>query len=201
MSNFSHIHERVLRLLDENLNPSYTYHDADHTRRIIKRTEELAREEGINGREMDLVKLAALFHDSGFLDGRDNHEERGCRIARRELKKDNLPEGEIDAVCGMIMATKIPQRPKNHLEQILADADLYYLGTRRYTEIANLLFLELKSFVPEFDRAKWYQVQVDFLKNHRYHTEFAQRHLEPVKKSNLERLMNESSDHGEDRSA
>jgi len=188
MSEFRDIHERILGLLAENLDRALTYHDVDHTRRIIKRTEEVARHEQVSGRDMELLRLAALFHDVGFLKGREDHEEKGCDIAKEELEEFDLTEDEVERICGMIMATKIPQRPRNLLEKIIADADLYYLGTENYDEIAELLYLELNHFLPDFTHEKWLRIQVDFLRQHRYHTEFARKNLDPLKLQHLSRL-------------
>ena len=42
------------------------------------------------------------------------------------------------------MATKVPQSPKNHLEEILCDCDLDYLGRDDFEKISNNLFSEWK---------------------------------------------------------
>lgn len=188
MSEFLKIYDRITSMLEEGLDKAFTYHDVEHTKRIVIRTEEVALKEGVSGRDLELLKIAALFHDAGFLESRENHEERSCKIARRELDGD-LSADELKAVCGMIMATKIPQEPKNLPERILADADLYYLGTSRYDEIAGLLYLELQHFIPDLSQKDWLDIQINFLKQHTYHTHFAKMELDPGKQANLERLL------------
>lgn len=54
------------------------------------------------------------------------HEFEGCLIARTALPGFGYT-GEDIMICGMIMATKIPQSPTNILEEIICDADLDYL--------------------------------------------------------------------------
>ena len=65
----------------------------------------------------------------------------------------------------MIRATKIPQQPTNLLGQILADADLDYLGRTDFQEIASLLYKELSHQNNLLLEAEWDQIQIKFLRN------------------------------------
>jgi predicted metal-dependent HD superfamily phosphohydrolase len=92
------------------------------------------------------------------------------------IAKDLLPNygyesNEIERICGMIMATKIPQSPKNLLEQIICDADLDYLGRDDFFAIGNTLFEELKALGILEHKLQWDNMQVKFLENHAYHTQ------------------------------
>ena len=65
-------------------------------------------------------------------------------MAREILPAYGLTRDQIDTICGMIMATRIPQSPSNQLERILCDADLDYLGRDDFYEIGGRLFEELR---------------------------------------------------------
>ncbi len=188
MSTNQELHERILNRLQEGLDPNLTYHNADHTRRIVKHAERLAAIEGCEGRDLELLRTAALFHDTGFLNGLEDHEKKSCAIARDELGKEDFSEEEVSAICRMIMATRIPQGPSTLPEKLLADADLFYLGTDRYDEIANLLWLELKHFNPDLTEVAWLDIQIKFLTGHYYHTDYCVKVLEPIKQTHLMRL-------------
>lgn len=120
---------------------------------------------------LDLLKTAALFHDSGFMNTYYGHEEEGCRIAEQALPDFDYSPEQITVICRMIMATKIPQDPQTHLEMIISDADLDYLGRDDFEPIAATLFEELKvrNIVQEVD--KWNQIQVRFIEEHCYWTQ------------------------------
>ena len=65
-----------------------------------------------------------------------------------KLAKEILPEylysyKQIDSICEIIMATKLPPRPKNLLEMIICDADLDYLGRSDFIPVSNNLYKEL----------------------------------------------------------
>ena len=93
---------------------------------------------------------------------------------------------QIDQICGMIMATKIPQNPKNQLEKILADADLMYLGTDKFLEIGNTLFEELIANKKIKSEVQWNEIQVSFLNAHTYHTDYCIKNFTLTKNKNLE---------------
>ena len=77
----------------------------------------------------------------------------------------------MDIICGMIMATKIPQTPLTKLEEIICDADLDYFGRDDFFPIANTLFLELKARDFVASEYEWNKIQIKFFKQHRYFTD------------------------------
>ena len=92
-----------------------------------------------------LLKTACLFHDAGFITSRVDHEkQRMCTGKKTPARFWIYSQDEIDRICGMIMATKIPQSPKNNLEEIICDADLDYLGRDDFFAIGDSLFEEVK---------------------------------------------------------
>lgn len=188
MDHFDKIYKDVMDRLDKKLPICYTYHDAEHTRYVLEKAILIAEAENISPEQMVLVKTAALYHDIGYLIGRINHEELGCQTAIQELKDFNYSKESIELVCGMISATKIPQNPKNHLDQIIADADLEYLGTDLFEHGGKKLYSELKCFNPSLSEEEWGKIQISFLESHKYHTKFCIENREWKKQENLEKL-------------
>jgi uncharacterized protein len=140
---------------------------------VVHTAQDLTKREGITGDTLQLVSTAALFHDSGFLEGHDNHEERSCHLARTYLPQYEYTDEQVEAVCKLIMVTKLPQRPSNTLERILCDADLAYLGSNHYDERAEALYNEMKAVGLISDRKEWQQLQLRFLKAHQFYTQTA----------------------------
>jgi predicted metal-dependent HD superfamily phosphohydrolase len=174
------VYQEILAKLPEHL----TYHNLDHTAYVIDKAIFLARELKVSAKDLHLLKLAALFHDTGFIDNPKDHEEKGCKIARGYLEKGYSTD-DLQKIYGMIMATKIPQSPTSLLENILADADLEYLGTDLFEKIGKTLFEELKHFNPDFTEQAWDELQLVFMQKHHFHTEYCQKHCEPKKQENL----------------
>lgn len=178
----------ILEKLGQELKPVFTYHGKHHTVDVFNVTTELCALEDVNDYESKLLKTAALFHDSGFLQSPTNHEMIGCEIARAVLPDFDYSEEEINRICSMIMATKIPQNPQNHLEKILADADLDYLGRDDFFKIGNTLFEELQNLGILNNEREWNVLQVKFLEAHRFHTATNIQRREPAKRRHLEKI-------------
>ncbi|WP_339611536.1 HD domain-containing protein [uncultured Planktosalinus sp.] len=186
---FENSYKKVISRLEKELPDSLAYHNAHHTEFVVEKAKMLADYENIKGRNLELIKIAALYHDTGFLLNREDHESNSCQIATQDLHPSLLTQKELDTVCGMIMATKIPQRPHNILEKIVADADLFYLGTPKYTEFSRKLFIELTHFDSSINEDKWLKIQIGFLSSHSYHTSYGKEVLEPVKRNTLKALI------------
>lgn len=146
----------------------------------------IGEKEGLNSEEMALVKTAALYHDAGFIVRNEDHEENSCRMAQNDLPDFGFSADQIAAICDMIMATRVPQSPSDHLSCILCDADLDYLGRSDFERIGSLLYQEflLDGIVRNED--EWDELQVRFLTQHSYYTDTNKRERAPKKKENLQ---------------
>lgn len=188
------IHEEIVSLLKAKLPKHITYHSLKHTLYVLDRAIHIAEKESVTGNNLRLVKIAALCHDIGFIKSHINHEEVGCKIVRNHFKKYNFTSDEVEQICGMIMATRVPQQPKNLLEEIIADADLEYLATNKFKVVSNKLFLEQKHFNPELTEKQWNKIQISFLQKHSYFTNYCKRYKEHRKQKNLNTLLLMSCD-------
>jgi len=168
--NYLAAQDHILNRLISDLSDELYYHGVHHTLDVIEVTKELSKLENISDYELTLLKTAACYHDCGFLISTKEHEKIGCGIVMESLPKFGYNEDEINIICDMIMATKIPQSPKNHLEQILCDADLDYLGREDFYPIGNTLFEELKAQKIVADSLTWNNIQIKFLESHQFHT-------------------------------
>ncbi len=178
----------VFKRLKEELSPDLHYHCIDHTKDVIESATRLAKTENVKGKELTLLKTAALFHDIGFTETYDGHENSSVRIARETLPRFDYSEEEIRVVEGMIMATEIPQSPKTHLEEILADADLDYIGRDDLFVIGQRLQYEWKLRGITTSLKDWHEKQLEFLQNHNYFTESAIKLREKTKQHNIYEL-------------
>lgn len=178
----------ILTKLSTELSPDLFYHGKHHTLDVLQVAEELALVEALTPEETVLLKTAALFHDAGFTVSYQNHEALGCDIVRTHLPSFGYSHTAIQRICGMIMATKIPQSPQNHLEEIICDADLDYLGRDDFQSIGDTLYEELKAKNILQDRPSWDRIQIKFLEAHRFFTVTNQQRRAPRKQLHLEGL-------------
>ena len=83
----------------------YPWHSAEyrfnHILNVVELGAEIARQEGAN---VDVVRVAALFHDIAKLEvDQDLHAEEGARIAREYLQSHgDFPESFVEEVCAAV---------------------------------------------------------------------------------------------------
>ena len=178
----------ILDKLERELSHKLAYHGVHHTLDVLYTIEELCYLEKVTPYEELLLKTAALFHDSGFTIDNREHEKLSCGIARRHLPGYGYTPNEIGLICGMIMATKIPQAPQNYLEEIICDADLDYLGRDDFYDIGSTLFEELKAYKVLNSEEAWNRLQVNFLEKHTFFTRTNKKRRSPKKQQYLREL-------------
>ena len=180
--------EYIIARLRQELPANLKYHSPEHTLSVVRSAEQLGERHGISLHEMQLLLTAAAYHDSGFLRTYRNHEEVGCKIVEEILPDFGYKPEDIDIIKGMIMATKVPQKPNTLLEKIICDADLVYLGGDNYDNISRTLHKELTLNGINLDEDQWLDMQINFLESHNYWTEHYLNRLSPNKKNVLDRL-------------
>ncbi|HTE29069.1 MAG TPA: tetratricopeptide repeat protein [Chryseolinea sp.] len=186
---FGGAEQAILNRLTTGLPQDLQYHNLEHIQDVLQAAVTIALEEGIGQEEVRSLRIAALFHDAGFITSPTEHEATGCQMARDLLSSFGFDDQHLQIICGMIMATKIPQSPLTHLEKILCDADLDYLGRDDFGSIGARLFEELKGQGIIESEREWNLIQKTFLETHRYHTANSRRLREGKKQENLQKII------------
>jgi len=192
---FDSVYSFLIEKLETELPEFLHYHNAEHTKDVIAGAEELARQENISGDELTILKTAALFHDSGFLETYSDHEEISCEIARKWLPEYGYNKDQIAQICNLIIVTKIPQQPKDKLGEVLCDADLYYLGTDKYFTGADKLYKELREAGLVKNREEWANEEIKFVERHHYFTPTARKRLQNRLEQTVFHLKQRAANH------
>lgn len=179
----------IRELLEAGLDKRLHYHGFHHTLYVLDSALLIASSMALSERELLLLKTAVWLHDSGFLRTYNEHETIGTEIAKEMLPDYAYTDEDIKLINGMIMATRIPQSSSNHLEDIIADADLEYLGTDQFDKISEFLFEEFMEYKFINNRDEWNRIQVRFIKAHSYFTDFCKENREAKKQENLNRVI------------
>lgn len=185
---FTDMQEIILDKLEKEL-PSYLYyHNVKHTVDVVTEVELIGWAEGVTDEEILILKTAGLFHDAGHIVQYDNHEYYGTLMAREMLPKYGYTQKMIDRICALIMATQLPPRPKDLLEEIICDSDLDYLGRSDFIPVSNTLYKELKAQNKIGALNDWNKLQVKFITGHQYFTKTARSLREVNKQKQIERI-------------
>ena len=186
--NYMKAERYIMKLLRENLSPALHYHSISHTIDVTESAERLALLEGVKGEDLFLLQTAATYHDAGFVEQYDNNEPVGARMAEEILPKYGYSDEQIKKIAELIHATKIPHAPENHLEEIICDADLDYLGRDDFHEIADRLRIELREHGKINSDRLWDEIQVKFLSNHKYFTQSAIKTRQSKKEKHIKEI-------------
>jgi len=177
-------------LLKDKLSSAYTYHNLDHTIQVVEKIKTLAKEENINPEDTENLLLAGWFHDLGYVDDADNHEEESRKIAANFLKQHQLSEERIAKIGELILATDKFYKPKNRLEEVIKDADLYHLASDDYFRICENLRQEIKEVHHQkFSKQQWSELNIVFFSKHQFYTKYAKENWQPIKEKNVDRIL------------
>ena len=133
------VQDFVYNLLKDKLSSSFIYHNFNHTFDVVKAVKILSEQEKISLLEHEILEVAAWFHDTGYIQGFENHEERSVKIATDFLSQYEKEPEYIDQVNALIRATKYHYVPQNIFEKIIKDADFYHFTTVNYYDRCELL--------------------------------------------------------------
>jgi uncharacterized protein len=179
----------ALRRLAVELSPHLTYHSLAHTRdEVIPAATELAQLAGLSARETGLLRVGAAFHDLGYAERPEDHEVCSARIAAQVLPEFAFDSLTVEQIMSLILATRLPQSPRNYLEELLCDADLSGLGGEDFFERSEALLSERRAFGEIITDDDWWRDQCNFLARHHYWTEVAEKLRAPGKARNLRQL-------------
>ncbi|WP_353150526.1 Pycsar system effector family protein [Chryseobacterium sp.] len=177
-------------LFKDKLSSVYFYHNFIHTAYTVNKAEEIMKHTPVSDEDQEKVLVALWFHDTGYIECAQNHEERSVEIMKNFLHQENFDERYIEVVEKLILATKINYEPQNLLEKIVKDADFSHFAGHDYNDISDALRKEWElTNVRCFSNEEWNAGNLDMLKNrHTYYTDYAKENWEPLKKKNIKKI-------------
>jgi len=98
-------------------------HDQRHMRAVRRQAAYLARIHAPD--QVMLAEIAAIYHDVGLAEGREDHENVGAQIVLNdEVLQREFNEKGLNAIAGAVRQHRASTgKPETVLEQIVADAD------------------------------------------------------------------------------
>jgi predicted metal-dependent HD superfamily phosphohydrolase len=192
-TNYKHLLEEVkanvIEYFHSNHDARLVYHNLDHTQDVVNATIQIANHYQLNDKDFFIVITGAWFHDTGYFEDIQDHEQKGADLAVEYLKKKDVPADVRDKVMQVILSTKMPQRPTNQLENILCDGDLFHLGTEDFTNKRKLMHKEIELlYETDISKNEWRKKDIEFLENQEYHTDYCVLLLSDQKIKNIEKL-------------
>lgn len=176
------IFDDLSNILDEN----YSYHNLDHTKRVISAAVDIGRNYDLSEKDWRCLLTACLLHDYGFIESHVEHEKISAKLSSQILPKYGFSETDIQIINSLIIATKLEEKPKNLLESIIRDSDLEYLGSEDFIKISPLLKREWINCNVIKSDSEFYKIQYEFISNHSFYTDFMMKNSLNQKRENID---------------
>jgi len=175
---------------------NHYYHQYSHALEVMDRAMYIAEKEGLNEDDIEMLGLAWLFHDSGFIIQYDHNEPIWAKIAQNYLKSMLYDKDKILQIEEMILATDPDYNsPKNIYEEIIMDSDLDNFWREDFFDKMENIHKEREVIKDiKLRDPGWKHWVIDFLAEHKYYTKTQKderNHQKEKNKSQLEKMIQE----------
>ena len=179
-------------LLRTDLSPTLKYHNFEHTRTVLREVVTFALEDNLSAREIELVAIAAAFHDTGYVLNGIENEIHAAELSSEFMRKNKkYKKDEIVLVAQMILDTQlrfiddVPRQISTiPLAGYLLDGDLGNFGRTDFFEKADLVRQETENV----ETKQFYSNLLMFLKAHKWNTKAAVKLRSAQKALNIKAL-------------
>ena len=140
----------ALSVLEKELPKNLFYHGPDHTHEVLHEAIRLAINE-VTERQLELVAIAAAYHDIGYIETNKTNEPIGAKKAREAMERYGYEESEIRQVEKAILDTQLKynankgtlvQECSGGISKYLLDADLSNFGRPDFFKRSLILWRE-----------------------------------------------------------
>jgi adenylate cyclase len=169
------LEDRVFNQVLAELPESLHFHRLEYAKKVYMQSFLLCRSEEIEQEDRLLVRTAALLLYTGLTQAYQNFENRSTVICREILPDFAYSETQIEQICKLILAAKMPFSPSNRLETILIDARMEFIGRPDYTDQMKLLYREMKEAGAKINGQQFKKQQFELLYNFEFNTLAARR--------------------------
>lgn len=146
--------QQATQLLAEALPKDTYYHNLGHTLDVMEQAVLLAERSDLNKRDIQLLAIAAAWHDAGFIQTKHNNEPIAAQMARAAMETNgSFLHSEIADVEAAILDTQLTyeiasgtsvQRAMGRLSPWLLDADLANFGRTDFFEKTLAVYREIQ---------------------------------------------------------
>jgi len=176
----------ITALFEEKLPKQLVYHSFKHTAAVVKEARALGEASLLSEADLEVLTLAAWFHDAGYTEVYDGHEYRSMEMAEQWLTKEGYSTERIAVIKDLIRTTHRDEPAETELQKLLADADMNSMGREDFFANAELLRAEWESTLGKtYSPTEWAESQLDFLLTAKFHSAAAKERYQEQFKENL----------------
>ncbi|MGB3606049.1 MAG: Pycsar system effector family protein [Psychroserpens sp.] len=185
------IENLVYDLFQEN-SKHLPYHNYDNTIRVVNYVKLLAQEENINQIDTEALIIAAYFHNVAYQADAEHHEDLAADKCSFYLQEQGKNAEFIDKVKAIILSADPKKVFTTNLDRLLNDAINGHLSHKNFVNYSDLLRREKE--ILENDKIEvdtWNDKNIKYLEKHRFFTDYAKEHWQPLKEKLIFSLYKE----------
>ena len=189
--NLSHLTlvEAHVRELYSNISPVFHYHSLEHTLTVVHATREIGQHESLTEHEQLIAETAAWFHDVGYARSNVRHEELSSFRSTLVLTRMGVSFDDMELIEGCILVTQLGSEPKNQMQDVLCDADMYHLTMDDFWLWSGRLRREWQETQGlKMTNAEWTLNNIRFMGSVKMRTGYGQNVLLPRIQANIIKL-------------
>ena len=165
------------------------YHHYEHALSVMDRALYLGKNEWVSEDELEMLAIAGLFHDTGFVIQYDHNEVIWAKIAQNYLRTILYSEEKIHIIQEIILATQPSAKPENLLQEIIKDADMDNLWREDFFDISEKLKQERETIKKiKIRDPEWHHASLDVIQGHTFYTSTQAKERNEKLQSNAEAL-------------
>ncbi len=185
---YKKVAQHVTGIFEEYHHPNLTYHNLEHTQKVVERVQEIAAHYQLSENDMLTLYTAAWFHDTGHLfSDIATHEEKSVELMKEFMEQNAVDPAVVRKTDECIRATRMPHAPGDLLEEIICDADTYHFGTKEFKRTNKLIRKEYKLRNYSALLLDWEKNTLDLLERHQFFTSYCKNLLAEGKEQNIAR--------------
>ncbi|MBX2875424.1 MAG: HD domain-containing protein [Saprospiraceae bacterium] len=186
--------QHCTEILNNQLPAEIVWHNLEHTERVVEMVNLIGEQEPLSEEELEMVQVAAWFHDTGYRDTYDEHHEASQAIAADFLNQQAYPKGKTSQVLKSLLATQKGHPPQNNIEKVLVDARQGVMVVGDYKEYLKSLNKELLAIKKlEQSEVEGLQAYLERILKYEFHTAYGKETLLSARdklKGKLEKRLN-----------
>lgn len=183
--------EYISNLYSKADNTKLLFHNLDHALEVQNNIVEIGENSGLTAKEIFLLRLAAIFHDTGWIENKEDHESHSVLIAEKFLANNGVADNDIKIISDLIKITNTNLTPNTILEKVIRDADILHVGRKDFNKKSQLLRSEKELNLNKyFNDKQWLEKNIEFLEANHFFTDYAKQRYQSEKEKNILKLKN-----------
>ncbi|MEL6660108.1 MAG: Pycsar system effector family protein [Bacteroidota bacterium] len=188
------VEEYTSGILKEQLPPELVPYYFEYTKKVVELAKSIGSHEQLSDEDMEMVQIAAWFHDTGLRDTYANYEEKSVAIATEFLQAEKVLPEKIDKILACILAVRIGDTPEINIEYVLADARKIDVQEQSYKSYLSQENQELHAAKgAEKSEVEQLQNYLGRILKYEFYTAYGKEFLQPARgklKSKVEKRLN-----------